>query len=546
MHIRKIIIENFKCFEGLFTLDLNENLNILVGDNESGKSTIIEAIHLALTGWISGKPIQIELTQSLFNSKVLADYLESLKTEQKLSPPHIAIELYLDIDDTSLSALFEGNGNSLRQKACGIRFTIAYNEKYQDEYDILLSSTEEINSLPIEYYDYSWSSFARDDKLTPRIIPIKSALIDSSNNRYQNGSDIYVSRIIRDFLSDEQKVKISQAHRKLKDAFAKSEVIDQINKEIEQKDISDKKVELSVDMSTKNAWETNITTYLDEIPFSNIGKGEQCLVKTKLALSHKKAKEANILLLEEPENHLSFAKLNKLLKFIKDSQSEKQIIVSTHNSFVANKLSLGNLILLHVDSKTEKRKKASLNDLKPETKDFFEKLAGYDTLRLLLCGKTILVEGPSDELIVQKAYMEKNAGRLPIEDEIDVISVGTSFLRFLEIADKIKKTVVVVTDNDGDYEKKVGNKYKDFEHHPTIKICADDKRNDLNTLEPQIVDANKGQLELLRKVLTINVDDYPDEESISTYMQEHKTECALKIFESELGIKFPKYILDAI
>ncbi len=56
---------------------------------------------------------------------------------------------------------------------------------------------------------------------------------------------------------------------------------------MEQKKISDKKVELSVDMSTKNAWETSITTYLNDIPFSYVGRGEQCLVKTKLALSNK-------------------------------------------------------------------------------------------------------------------------------------------------------------------------------------------------------------------------------------------------------------------
>jgi len=45
---------------------------------------------------------------------------------------------------------------------------------------------------------------------------------------------------------------------------------------------------------------------------------------------------------------------------------------------------------------------------------------------MILCRKAILVEGPSDELIVQKAY-SKQKDRLPIEDEVDVISVGTSF-----------------------------------------------------------------------------------------------------------------------
>lgn len=44
MYIKKIHIENFKKFKGPFDLELNEDLNIIVGNNEAGKSTIIEAI----------------------------------------------------------------------------------------------------------------------------------------------------------------------------------------------------------------------------------------------------------------------------------------------------------------------------------------------------------------------------------------------------------------------------------------------------------------------------------------------------------------------
>src|SRR5262245_6218625 len=106
--------------------------------------------------------------------------------------------------------------------------------------------------------------------------------------------------MIQDDLTDEDKIQISQVHRKLRDSFVQNPIIKQVNQDIEQKKISDKKIELSVDMSRKNAWETSITTYLDDVPFDHIGRGEQCLMKTKLALSHKKSREANILLLEEP------------------------------------------------------------------------------------------------------------------------------------------------------------------------------------------------------------------------------------------------------
>ena len=58
-------------------------------------------------------------------------------------------------------------------------------------------------------------------------------------------------------------------------------------------------------------------TYLDKVPFPYVGKGEQSIIKTKLALGHKRTVNASIVLMEEPENHLSHSKLNELLYHIK-------------------------------------------------------------------------------------------------------------------------------------------------------------------------------------------------------------------------------------
>ena len=182
----------------------------------------------------------------------------------------------------------------------------------------------------------------------------------------------------------------------MKDVFSEDASILNINTKIKTASkISDKEVKLSVDLSTKNAWEGSLLIYLDDVPFHYIGKGEQSIVKTKLALSHKKSKEACVILVEEPENHLSYTKLNQLLGDIINHKENKQVIVTTHSSFVANKLGLESLVILN-DHKTVR-----LNALSDDTQTFFAKLAGYDTLRLILCKKAILVEGDSDELIVQ-------------------------------------------------------------------------------------------------------------------------------------------------
>lgn len=84
MLIDKIVIENFKGFKDRFTLPLNSGLNIIVGDNEAGKSTILEAINLALTGLYNGRYLRNELTQYLFNNDAVNEYLASLPTDHPL------------------------------------------------------------------------------------------------------------------------------------------------------------------------------------------------------------------------------------------------------------------------------------------------------------------------------------------------------------------------------------------------------------------------------------------------------------------------------
>lgn len=541
MYIEKLKIKNFKCFEGWFEVDLNQGVNIIVGNNEAGKSTLLEAIHLCLTGILNGRYLRNELSPYLFNRNVEREYLNSIGTPHPLPPPDIQIELFLSGDKEVMEEL-RGNKNSEKNdNRSGLLFSIEFDKKYDGPYTELLK-TKEINSIPLEFYQVQWWEFSRQPA-TARTIPIKSALIDSTSTRVQGGSDMYISRIVKEFLDENERVAISQAHRKLKDAFKNDDHVGSINKRLaEAAKISRKNVSISVDMSSHNAWESSLMTYIDGIPFHHIGKGEQCIIKTRLALSSKKLREATVLLIEEPENHLSHSKLNQLLSDISTDNSGKQVIITTHSSFVANKLGLDHLILLREARVTR------VKDLRAS--DFFHKLPGYDTLRLVLAKKSILVEGDCDELIVQRAYMDANSGRLPIDDEIDVISVGTAFLRFLELAKALKIPVVVATDNDGNVDK-LKKKYADYEGIDHIKIRYDPvidtgtlivggKPFNYNTLEPKLLKANS--VDAFN--LLFGTDHKVDE--LHKYMLRKKTDCALAIFSAPTKITYPQYILDAI
>lgn len=533
VYVEKLRIKNFKCFRN-FQIDFNEHMNIIVGNNEEGKSTILEALHLVLSGMLNGRYGFSDVYESIFNKDIVAIYLNSMTTTP-LPPPEILIEAYLGGDEVPL---LKGINNTMREDRCGVAMKISLNESYQSAYQSLIANPTDVKSLPVEYYKIERYTFAKAPAIN-RQIPLKSVIIDSSSHTSQNGSDIYISKIIRDGLEEDELTSLAQSYRKLKEKFGLDPAIATINNKVTQNSgITGKDVNISVDMTMRNSWETVLMTYIDKVPFPQVGKGEQCVIKTNLALANQRAQMSNLILLEEPENHLSHTNLNILLNSITEKCWDKQLVLTTHSNYVANKLGLDNLILL------SNKKKIRFNDLPNNDADYFKKLPGYDTLRLILSKAAIMVEGPSDELIVQRAHVDKY-GVLPIQHGIDVISVnGLSFKRFLDIALKLGKKVAVVTDNDGDYKVHIEEKYKDYEGG-CVEIFAD-SRDELNTLEPQFVEANENALEEIRNVIGLTSDKYPNKDSVQKWMSHNKSEWALKIFEATECFNYPKYIIDAI
>lgn len=533
--INKLKIKNYKSFVD-FELNLNSDLNIIIGDNEAGKSTLLEAINLALTGQLNNRILQNELSPYLFNINSVRTYLGKLMTNKQSELPKIIIELYFDNPDDIYSEL-KGTNNLLRLDTPGVSISIEFDSTYQTEYETYIKDVSTIKTLPIEYYKVVWRSFS-GNSLTSRSIPARSTLIDTSTSKQQNGTDVYLHKILNDSLETSQRTELTVHYRKLKETFSENKSIATINESLNTKkgNITDKNLNVSVDISSKSNWDKIITAYLDEVPFDYIGKGEQNAIKMKLALESNTDLEA-VVLIEEPENHLSLSNLNKLLNVIKTKNESKQLIITTHSSFILNKLDIGKMILL-----SNEKKITTFNDLEDETREFFMRLPGYDTLRLILSRKVVLIEGPSEDLIVQRAYKDLY-GRLPLENGVDIFCIdGLSFKRFIEMSVNLEKEVIVITDNDGNIAQNIHNKYKEYLSNVFVKICYGLDEN-LKTLEPNIVDVNKENLSVLKKIL--QHPEYSDERLLS-YMINNKTKCALKIFESDETIKMPRYILDAI
>jgi putative ATP-dependent endonuclease of the OLD family len=529
--LRKVLIRNYRVFKD-FELDLRRGVNVLIGKNDAGKSTLFEAINLAFTFRLHNSPITAELSPYLFNWDTTQEYVKALRAGDVDQLPEITIEVYLD--DIPMHASLIGSNNLAGEDAPGVRIKIFFDEDYREDYVKYVSDPAKVSVVPTECYRVEWLDFGGNPIRTTKHLPDVS-LIDASAIRLQNGADYHLQQIIGTHLDAGQRVELARSYRTVREDFASLAPIAEINRILADgpSEVSDRTLSLAIDISQRTTWERTLVPHLDQLPFQFAGKGEQSMLKILLALSKPRVEDSPVILVEEPENHLSFANLNVLMERIGRKGADKQMLVSTHDSFVLNKLGLGALILLTRHGGTR------LTDLPSSTVDYFKKLPGFDTLRIVLAEQVILVEGPSDELVVQRAYRDAHQGRLPLQDGIDVICVdGLTAKRFLDIAVPLQRRAVVVTDNDGDVAK-AETRYQEYAGYSFIRVYVG--QGAPKTLEPQLLEANG-----LAVMNTVLGKSFATDDELLEYMAAHKTDCALKIFESPETITMPEYIRGAV
>jgi putative ATP-dependent endonuclease of the OLD family len=529
--LTKIIIKNYRVFED-FCLEFDSGMNILVGHNDAGKTTLLEAVHLSLTSRLRGRLLAYELSPHLINQAAATSYLDAIHRGEDATPPEIIIDLYLD--EREETARLKGTNNSTCENAPGLRVKVSFWGEFAAEYERFLAEPSNVQLVPTEYYHLEWLDFA-GNAVTARGVPATASLIDASMIRLQSGADHYLQQIINDQLSAKERVELARAYRSLREQFSGNAEVEAINVRLanSQQGLIDKALSLAIDVSQKASWESNLIPHLEDLPLQFVGNGAQNTLKILLALN-RTVDDCHVVLVEEPENHQSPGSLAALVHRIDDRCKGKQVLVTTHSSFVLNKLGLDRLILLSPETAVR------LTDLPDDTLEYFKKLSGYDTLRVVLAERIILVEGPSDELVVQRAFRDKH-GMLPLEAGVDVINVrGLSFARFLDIAYPLGKTVAVITDNDGSDPADVRASYTQYTSSNTITVHVGNVDGG-KTLEPQILAANDRTS--LNELFGTT---YDTDDALLTYMASNKTACALKIFEAAPGIGLPAYIRDAV
>ena len=536
MTIKKLLIKNYKSIENT-VINLNEDINIFVGENDSGKSTILEALSIVTTGRLNGYAFERQIKANIFNYKLRGQYIESLKTaSQLMKPPQIIIEAYLDLDDKK----YAGTNNELREDCAGIRMELSLNQEYADVYKQMIKEGE-VYDIPVELYSVSFRYF-KGETVAFRYAPVKASVIDTTRKDYSYVMDHFVTDNIAAYLTSQEQTDLSTAYRKSRHSFRENESVKQLNESVRKNvQMNNKGITIDLHEDGVDEWKHQMSVVVEDIPFENVGFGTQNFIKIELAIKNSK-EQVNVVLMEEPENNLSFTNMVKLIKNVIESEG-KQVFISTHSSYVANKLDLGKIYLMNSGEI------CPMSNLKEETKKYFMKLPGYDTLRVILAEKVILVEGPTDELIIQRAYLDEY-GKLPISDGIDIIVVDSlAFKRYCDIVSRLKKKTVIVTDNDGNIDEHIKKKYNEyFTEDDLLFFYEEDER--LNTIEPSVLSVNceNGEpTETFKKAISKNGSmKSKGKPAILNFMKNNKAEWALRVFDSTEKINYPEYIKNAI
>ena len=119
--IKKIRLINYKRFKD-YTIEPNEKINILAGDNEVGKSSILEAIDLVASGNV--RRVEAIGIDRLLNVDTVQQFLAGAHTFDVL--PQIIIELYLDLHGAADFTL-NGKNNTSGITCDGIRLVCEAN-----------------------------------------------------------------------------------------------------------------------------------------------------------------------------------------------------------------------------------------------------------------------------------------------------------------------------------------------------------------------------------------------------------------------------------
>lgn len=522
-YISEIHLKNFKKFQQN-SFELEPGINVLVGTNDAGKSSLLKAIDIVLNQSGTDDRKGKYNYGTLMNKTAVNQYLEGDKSIGSL--PKMLIEISISMDNTVHLAKFNGIQNLTNEDKSGITFSYEFDDVYDTEYEQLKDDYDgTLDFIPFEFYKAKWQTFA-GQSYSFRQNPLKSILIDtdkSVGDSYSNYTSQLFAAMER---TDQHKIGIN-----LKTALA----------DVDRKIHSDYD-KLGVDVNRLRPLDF-LEAFSDVgqglLPVRDMGSGMESTIKTELALTT----ESKLVLVEEPENHLAFPLARRQIDNISKAGEENcQVVVTTHSPLIVNRLSLSNVRWLRNDGTLK-----SFSSLDKDIVNYFIRLDNVDLLQVLLSQKLIVVEGPTEYILMEnmiRAITSKSSETLGFH----IMSMGGDhFKRFVDLVKETSNKVLIITDNDSNKQriKDANNAYEN------IFVAMPKNPNDF-TFEVALYEQNKEYIEDSDDFNLSSKTDWHSHKELPeklVYLLNNKVDSAIKhaskfIDESELQV--PDYIAEGI
>jgi putative ATP-dependent endonuclease of OLD family len=447
MYLRELQIEGYKGFREPFSIPLQKGLNVIVGENASGKTAIIDAIRLLLREDEFGHtPINESDFHRPFEPSPTSVKAFRLRAEfSGLSEKeHVAFLPWSDVNgDASLTLLVDNKQNHRGHYKRTLWGGASQANMFEWE---LFDSINCVYLPPLRDAEARLSE-GRSSRLARLLKNLHRQKIQEAKRK---GEPLSIEKKVHDFnaeLSDDKEGVIDKVNERIRERLSQSlgPFFSQDTR-IQFSEVDFNRIAESLRLLFFPAINGASSECFRTLTENSLGYNNLLYLATVLAeLTETEENYFNILLIEEPEAHLHPQLQIRLLKYLENTAQDKnvQIIVTTHSPVLASSVSLETVIQLCVTDKTPQAIALRSCGLSKLSMAFLNRWLDTTKSNLLFARGIILVEGIAEAMllpecakIVLREY-KKISEKLPetLEDGgVSVINMnGIYFRHFMQL-----------------------------------------------------------------------------------------------------------------
>jgi len=469
MYLNELHIEGYKGFRNSFSVFLRKGLNVIVGENASGKTAIIDAIRLLLREDEFGHS---PVTESDFHrpfdpSQEPAQAFRLRAVFAALSDKeHVAFLPWSDMDGNASLTLLVDNKPNPRGR---YKRTLWGGASQASMFEWELFDTINCVYLPPLRDAEARLSEGKSSRLARLLKNLQHQAIQEAK---QKGEPLPLEKEVHEFneqLSSDKDGAIAQANKLIRTRLLESlgSVFGQ-DTHIQFSEVSFSRIVESLRLlffpNIGGASSPADFRALDE---NSLGYNNLLYLATVLAElteTHDETDYLRVLLIEEPEAHLHPQLQIRLLKYLENTAREKnvQVIVTTHSPVLASSVSLDTIIQLCVVNEKPRAVAIRSCGLTEHSKAFLNRWLDATKSTLLFARGIILVEGIAEAMLLPELakIVLREHKELPetLEDAgVSVINMnGIYFKHFMQLfadldgngSENIPVRCAGITDND--------------------------------------------------------------------------------------------------